>query len=523
VERFHLYVTTIIVAGATLGAVLLTQYLSRDHVDLRYTLSEPIPLRFGGESGFAVQQVLVANKGDSPAKNIHLKIPKGIVDYQVDKNYATDAPQVDKASDNFEVIYPELAPQGQFRVVLKTTGIEIGRSDLSIRHQSGWAVDAFNAPASLWSWLVIAIAFGGALLSAATGLAQIPLTKAESWMRKAEGYDSWQEVLNSERPFYISVPKWRNIRNVAIQNTKTIVYLTAGTIDKSAWYRFLDGRRPTALTESEWEELRVRLSDKLQKALADVVPHGFSVSALEPLLALRKPSAMLDSSWNLFTTLIGTRFVELSIDEIRFENKLTKLKEKLDQPLPGVISSGLAKQYRDAVRGRYETVIRKDLEFEDSPYDWLNRQDLSPFTEPEIKNLKERAAELSQLRFDRMFVYTNPNKFLETDRPKWMSKHEYEIYSRIAQRLIDVSHEEEAVSKTRQEVEERREKVITNLNETEQAKTRILRQLTILEQFLRDPSILERLEEYDQPFAPGNLAILKRIAATGASTRQSNS
>lgn len=236
VHKTHLYITTAILVIGSLAAVYLSKYLSREHIDLRYTLSEPIPLKFGGETGFAVQQVSVVNNGENAAKNIHLKIPKGLVDFQLDKNYATDVPQVEKSTENFEVVYPELPPQGHFRLVLKTAGVEISRSDLSIRHQSGWAIDALNAPPSLWSWLIIFVWFAIILGSIGWSVSQIIESLRESWRSKADTYARWQEVLKAKRPFYFPQLKWTEIRNLAIRSTKSLEYATTSNIVNHSWY-----------------------------------------------------------------------------------------------------------------------------------------------------------------------------------------------------------------------------------------------------------------------------------------------
>ena len=54
-----------------------------------------------------------------------------------------------------------------------------------------------------------------------------------------------------------------------------------------------------------------------------------------------------------------------------------------------------------------------------------------------------------------------------------------------------------------------------NLKESEEIarlKPQILKQLEILQKLFSDPSVLERIESYDNPFAPGNLETLKKVA-----------
>ncbi|HLK17735.1 MAG TPA: hypothetical protein VKT81_02230 [Bryobacteraceae bacterium] len=44
-------------------------------------------------------------------------------------------------------------------------------------------------------------------------------------------------------------------------------------------------------------------------------------------------------------------------------------------------------------------------------------------------------------------------------------------------------------------------------------KAKVVRQLEVINDFISDPGVLDRIEEYEELFAPGNLANLKTLAA----------
>ena len=50
-------------------------------------------------------------------------------------------------------------------------------------------------------------------------------------------------------------------------------------------------------------------------------------------------------------------------------------------------------------------------------------------------------------------------------------------------------------------------------SDLERLKAKVLRQLEVLDRFLLDPDAVNRIEPYEDVFAPGNLALLKEIAA----------
>ncbi len=51
-----------------------------------------------------------------------------------------------------------------------------------------------------------------------------------------------------------------------------------------------------------------------------------------------------------------------------------------------------------------------------------------------------------------------------------------------------------------------------NAKETEKLRPQILRQLAIINELFSDPSSIERIETYDNPFSPGNFKLLQKLA-----------
>lgn len=66
--------------------------------------------------------------------------------------------------------------------------------------------------------------------------------------------------------------------------------------------------------------------------------------------------------------------------------------------------------------------------------------------------------------------------------------------------------------KLKKKLEDERGTLTREQEEVTSLRGTILRQLRIIERMLEDPSSIERIEPYDNPFASGNFEMLKRIA-----------
>jgi len=130
----------IVIAGA-----LFTWWLNQERYDVRYTLSEKVPVSFGGPLNEAVQQLEVTNLSKKTVDRIRVKIPQPIIAHELIKNSQADVEEVFNGKEIFELIYPTLPPEGSFRIVLKTPGAGLSRGSLEVVHGKGPAAYGFAA------------------------------------------------------------------------------------------------------------------------------------------------------------------------------------------------------------------------------------------------------------------------------------------------------------------------------------------------------------------------------------------
>ena len=149
--------TTIISAIIAIGAVFLTYYLNNEKVDIRYTLSENIPVTIAGQKfAESIQQLDVKNIGNSEAQRITVKINGQITKYELIKNSQADFVQSFKEKDYLELIYSNLPPEGNFKLVFNSPGIGIKTDDIVIKHNKGKGIEALTrTPFAIYSLFLL--------------------------------------------------------------------------------------------------------------------------------------------------------------------------------------------------------------------------------------------------------------------------------------------------------------------------------------------------------------------------------
>ena len=114
-------------------------WLNRERYDVRYTLSDKIPFRFGGAKEEAVQQFDLKNLSRKEVDRIQVKFPPRLTAHEIILNSQGDKVETFTNQDGVEFVYPQLPAQGAFRIILRTPGEGIRRDELSVLHSKGLA------------------------------------------------------------------------------------------------------------------------------------------------------------------------------------------------------------------------------------------------------------------------------------------------------------------------------------------------------------------------------------------------
>src|SRR5258708_878367 len=108
--------TTLLGIAGSLGVALLMWSMNADRYDVRFTISEQIPLRLIGQNpAEAVQQLTVKNLGNRRADGVRVKISADIAQLELVKHSEAAAPKIFNTNALYELVYGDLPPDGAFR------------------------------------------------------------------------------------------------------------------------------------------------------------------------------------------------------------------------------------------------------------------------------------------------------------------------------------------------------------------------------------------------------------------------
>ncbi len=245
-------------------SALVAYYLNRTVPDVRYTLSEKIPISFLDPSGKlteTVQQLEVKNIGNAEAKRIVVKINGDITSYRIEKYSAADSVEIFEQNKPFEIDYPELPPSGGFKFVLKSPGNGIDYRDLAISHSAGTAQDALSARDSGASFLVT---FGLVMIYVLLFANIFANFSFESW-KSEKAREKVERILQEKKPWYA----WRKDNSIVFkeivgQNLQRDYFYSSSNVRETSAYEFLSSERPDHVREKEWDQVIEMSADRLR-------------------------------------------------------------------------------------------------------------------------------------------------------------------------------------------------------------------------------------------------------------------
>lgn len=517
---------------------LITTYISHNEIDVRYFLSNNIPVSNSTES---VQQLEVKNFGAKPAQKIVVKINGQISSFEVLKYSHADIIKENKENGLLEVIYPELPPTGSFRVILKSMGNGITKSQVEVIHNNGKAIDALSKNNSSILYYFI-------LLLYALFVLYIMRDYAISKIERNARYDNSKEVLASNKPFYISKDRWRDIRKLALDNLIIENYYVS--LDKSSYYVVLANKKLEFLTENEWHYLKNYCIKKLTEQYKNQISDSFLCDGILNIIKINIPENFPVGDWENLQKQAVQKFIDcrkyrlLNDDESGLVNEIT-----LEKPEKIMVS--VWNNHVEFIKKQYVALVLKNMEFKREPFKYLSNLNLEIVSHDQREKIYDRAYRIEMHKLIDILEPANAEKFLKDPKPNWIKQNDYERFIGVATNVIQVSNQlKEYKLKVRlinrlieevslpdvkpneigneewQELKLLEEKMVFQLQENNELKdklrdekqilenniTRVQKQLEIIHEFLSDSSVLDRIEDYNNVFAKGNFENLRRIA-----------
>lgn len=271
-------------------------FINRQVVDIRYTLSENIPINISNQSQ-SVQQLIVKNLGNSKAEKVVVNIQGEITDYELVKYSEADNVQNFNKSGGIQIIYPELPPEGTFKITIKSDGKGVSIGDVKISHNKGEAYEAL-ANTKNDSPLVSVIVFFIYIISIVLFLWS---AMTENLQRKAISGIYYKKILEKKHsPFYISNKMWIKIREDSIDTMirtieKNNFYIE---FEESECYKVLSAERPEYLTDEEWVCLCKKLNEICEINIKNMILKGYNIEEFIKILRLKKPKQLDEHKWN---------------------------------------------------------------------------------------------------------------------------------------------------------------------------------------------------------------------------------
>ena len=489
-----------IVAGVILA--VFGWWLNQERYDVRYTLSEKIPLSFQTPQQQSIQQLEVRNLSAKPVEAVQVKLPPTITEHELVKYSQADTAKIFRTANEFELVYNLLPPGGTFRLVIKTTADGISKSQVQVRHSKGKADEALSEGSlfhsiNFWSGVVVWLVYGCIVLF---------------WLRSL-GFDSWKsnaeyksdKVLNASKPIYIPADKWKEIRQTAIEQFGRLSehgQLSESEITGSRLYKYLDGEKPDSLSNDEWQLFcQAKTAQLLATIYRRINESWTKADEFLKILRIKRPLHFPADKWDEQRKKLQDEFCRRKLHDSFNRNIL----ENILEPKPDGIDSQHWAEYQEKLTAMRFKDLSTQMELQESPIDFLTRQNLAGLNSDDVQRLRTRAYKLQLAALPALHDERAAKQFLEDEKPTWMNSDDYTTLRTAAEQLLKVAEQEKNNS-----IE--REKILKDSVELAELKTKVSNQLNILGKLFSDPAAIDRIEPYDNPFTTGNLELLKNVA-----------
>lgn len=474
-EKFIFPTLVAIVAG------LFLFYFQQDKPDVRYSLSQQLPLNFAaGGNSENVQLIEVKNVGKSEAQGILVKSDKKVVKFEIQKNSRSDVVESPKDNGPFEVKYATLPPGGNFKIILMSAGEGLVGGDFSITHSKGKASDAFSSNKG-WIFFLFWGMMGFAAFFMLLSMKEFASQRWESRIT----YDA-DKVLKTKKPFFINHEKWRVINKEAWEWKLSKDIQRAWKLDETSSLKALAIDKPLNLDEEMWNDIRKKAAEifvTLMKYKASNIRYSGEVIKL---IDIEKPKYLSKDDWeeigksteiafrlcikdelnwekedDIFE-IISTRNCKYNIEgyylnlyfqiaKELYEEKLVQNLQAFQYPLHHLTPEKLKyvknndEVYNIAYKKHYETVA-KDLRQAFHPLNFIEETDWSVLTDKDVIELKKRSYQKELLNIFPSFDHKGAEDFLTKEAPSWVEDSDLKRITKIAEDILELKNNKEKSS-----------------------------------------------------------------------------
>lgn len=457
-------------------------YYLKEAPDVQYSISTSIPLAFEEAKNEKhsrneyVQQIEVANSGKGEAKKIVIKLSGQISQFYLSKHSASEEPLIANNANGFELSYPSLPPSTGFQLTVKTN-TDLAARQVDVFHQAGKA--RFISPGAKKSefgladffWLGMSIFYLFMLYSSSVA----EFKYRYLFKRYSSGVS---DLLKSEKPWYIQKKDWPEILKDLIERAISARISTYSAVAGWPQYVLLSSDRPTDLTQSIWEELKDTASTRLLDALKLKARQASSKAEIYDILSLQWPVGLSEANRESAIKALSANYIEYLVTVCSTDD-LVRILSADDKP--SLISTESWERFKgeaeaEVVRSVAEKIISTvSIDIETLP-EWSVLSVISRY-------------KLSTLR-------------------------EFQVKAREADEKLELARKSiERANSLECEMQHREAEVNASEHQNRQLQDKVMRQLDVIEKLIANPSYIDRIESYDDTFAPGNWALLRKLVS----------
>tara|TARA_R100000306_G_C4377071_1_gene142384 strand:+ start:806 stop:2476 length:1671 start_codon:yes stop_codon:yes gene_type:complete len=526
-------------------------YFQRDYVDLQYSLSEPLPTKFLSESGAqTVQQLTVINRGNIPANDVKIETKSAINRFDVEKNVATDNIVIDRDRANFSAVYDSLAAGSKIKIVFELNQGLISSEDITVSHSKGPAVEVFSDSSDSFGWLST-ISIGIPLFY--VFLAFLELRSGSlSRLKSNSVFEKPQDFLSSRKPIMLTESQWEEVRKEYVKKYDFSRLFMPTDLESSDIYNFLNSTKPDYFSDGEWS----LFTDNARSQFRDIIEvrHARYVGThmLEELLFLKKPELFSSQEWTDFRDKVSDSVVSYRLTRIMPIPSLDYLERHFVDEKPAGVSEKSWEKFRSTIQSVFYVKVVEECLSEYKPisrFESINKKLLNNNDVQKLLDLAYKVQFHLEPRLS-IFSYQEAERFLESEKPEWLkgtdleklkekasliksshlAKKEYDSLTSRIEAIFEgyaLGDKPNAVSHSRwrefckfyQIINEKIHSLESDQLEVAQSKadvgefkSRLLKQLSIIDRVLSEPSFVDKVEDFDNPFSKGNFENLKKVS-----------
>lgn len=501
-------VSTIFIA--VIGPILVW-FLVQEYSDkpmLKFNLSEPISTTISGNKSEYIHELFIKNVGKDEAKKVTMKFTGEEAKFEVRKNSTSDVFNIDKLDGNTEIQYESLPPSGEVRIIIKSP-YSIYKNMIKISHSKGLAVEVFSEN----GWLSIV---GNIIYIVIVIIILFVFYSTYSFSQTLIFYGNEEFFLGKKKPILITDKKWNNSRNEAIKTLLNKNVTSREDIKASFCYRFLNNKSGAIISDIEIDAFNNKCCDKVKTYFSESALRSYSLKGLSLLFTIERPAVMPDDQWEEIQKYLSTNYISQYIGSLYLSDrkKITSADTQCPEFIQKAIWSKIVNDVTSIVTGNIISEIINSTYVD--PALICDETKINGLPSNNILIIK-RAAYAFRI-FRQKFQYTKDDakKLLDEVNSNNLlnDESEREPLAKFCQYVVDM-YEKESEIKKRELSVMKKETDVRNLQvEFEASRNKVIKQLAIIDSIIsRDQGFLEKIEDYDMPFSPGNEANLRIVAS----------